>query len=79
MALRKNLGILICGLMVLGCARSASQEDSVAAPVSYGYRVDPSWPKKPAGIEWGGMPGIALVAIPRAILLAAVDTEPGRR
>lgn len=24
------------------------------------YQVDPTWPQRPAGMEWGGMPGVAV-------------------
>ena len=27
-----------------------------------GYRFDPAWPKQPAGIEWGDVPGVAVDA-----------------
>ena len=29
---------------------------------SVSYRVDPSWPQKPAGVEWGHVPGLAVDA-----------------
>lgn len=39
---------------------------SAAAPdkvnLAVGYQVDPEWPRKPAGLEWGQMPGLAVDA-----------------
>ena len=50
--------ILLCFSLVLG---ACAQEPKKPAGLQ-GYRVDPAWPKKPADITWGDVPGVAVDA-----------------
>jgi DNA-binding beta-propeller fold protein YncE len=36
--------------------------------VATAYEADPSWPKRPSGVEWGDMPGVAVDAQDRVVL-----------
>jgi len=58
--------IAILALTVLsGCSSAAPapaiQEGKPPAGLA-GFRVDPTWPKKPAGVEWGECSGVAVDA-----------------
>ena len=46
---------IACVLAINGC----NQGDSIPS-VSSGFRVDASWPRKPARIAWGQMSGVAV-------------------
>jgi len=47
--------------LVLVSAACASQEPPASGGLQ-GYRVDPTWPKKPANVTWGDVPGVAVDA-----------------
>lgn len=57
---------LVCRLVIIiGCweaARTSGQElpDYPRVNLSTLYEVDPAWPQRPAGVEWGAVPGIAV-------------------
>lgn len=60
---RPSVGLVVTALLccLLGSPRSGA-EDPVYPKVSVakGYRVDKSWPKRPSGMEWDHVPGIAV-------------------
>src|SRR5437773_4770603 len=46
-------------LLVLGCAAPAPTIQTQDAKKGLsGFRIDPAWPKKPANVEWGQIPGV---------------------
>ncbi len=44
-------------LLAFACASGSPAQEH--APLS-GYTVDPAWPKKPADVKWGEIPGVAV-------------------
>lgn len=48
--------------LVLGACASSSPQSAPPAGGLQGFRVDPAWPKKPADISWGDVPGVAVDA-----------------
>ncbi len=63
-----GVAIVVC---TGGNARLAGAAEKEATPaqkaeapytLSTCYRVDPTWPKRPAGVEWGQTPGVAVDA-----------------
>jgi streptogramin lyase len=52
---------IFLSLALLAGAASAQDSRPPAAGLQ-GYKVDPSWPKKPAAITWGDVPGVAVDA-----------------
>jgi sugar lactone lactonase YvrE len=56
------LGVIAaCPLVVVSLAtRAAAQDPYPRVDAAVSYEVDPAWPKKPAGVEWGPMPGVAV-------------------
>lgn len=66
-SIRRWMAITILGTVFgTGCALLKPQEQPYTGPaypktdLVVGYEVDPDWPAKPAGIEWGHAPGIAV-------------------
>jgi DNA-binding beta-propeller fold protein YncE len=64
----------LVGVTLLACALS------VAAPPKYprvnvaaAYAVDPAWPQKPAGYEWGAVPGMAVDAKDRVYVFTRAE------
>jgi sugar lactone lactonase YvrE len=47
--------------LILVSAACASQDPAAPGGLQ-GYRVDPTWPRKPANITWGDVPGVAVDA-----------------
>ncbi len=47
-------------ILVAGCSNPAPQASGKPAPGLAGFRVDAAWPKRPAGIAWSDMPGVAV-------------------
>ena len=54
-------------LMARGAASRPPEEGARYPPVTLSttYQVDPSWPRRPAGVAWGEMPGVAVDAADR--------------
>lgn len=52
---------LLLPLLLAGCAAEAGWGET-RNPSLRGYVADPSWPRKPADIVWGQMPGVAVDA-----------------
>ncbi len=56
---------LLAGAAALGVAAARAQEKGATPPyprqnAAVTYRVDPAWPKRPADVKWGHVPGIAV-------------------
>lgn len=47
---------------VLAVSAFVLSPDATAQPTSLRYKVDPSWPKRPAEMKWGSMGGVAVDA-----------------
>ncbi|MEN6498651.1 MAG: hypothetical protein ABFD16_30470, partial [Thermoguttaceae bacterium] len=55
--------IAVVGLGLLFGDNSPVSGQAPAYPrvnLATAYQVDPTWPQRPAGMEWGGMPGVAV-------------------
>jgi streptogramin lyase len=59
--LRLSCAFFIGSAGVAACAFAAAQEISYPrVDTAVSYEVDPAWPKRPAGVEWGAVPGVAV-------------------
>src|SRR5689334_8930759 len=55
------LGVVFAsGLAALATGRAAEEPKYPRVSVATGYKVDPSWPRRPKGVEWGAVSGIAV-------------------
>jgi hypothetical protein len=56
-----TLGLSLLGLGVILDVETLAQEPGYPkVDVAIGYKVDPDWPHRPRGVEWGEMPGVAV-------------------
>src|SRR5258708_21679474 len=59
---------ILAVVALLGFALRLGGQDTAPAPAQalliglQGYKVDPAWPQRPAGITWGEIPGVAVDA-----------------
>jgi streptogramin lyase len=59
---------MLAVVTLLGFALRLGGQDTAPAPAQalpvglQGYKVDPAWPQRPAGITWGEIPGVAVDA-----------------
>jgi DNA-binding beta-propeller fold protein YncE len=51
--------VLLAFALAAGCSAPAPAPGKPVAGLS-GFRADPAWPKRPAAITWGDMPGVAV-------------------
>ena len=57
-----TIGALACPLLVGPFVTTAVGQDDPypRIDIAISYEVDPAWPKRPEGVEWGAMPGVAV-------------------
>ena len=55
------MGVLACPLLVGSfVATAVGQDPYPRIDNAISYQVDPAWPKRPEGVDWGAMPGVAV-------------------
>ena len=71
LAIISALGALLLALAVTGgstWAQLPSATPTARVNMAVSYKVDPDWPQRPAGVEWGQMAGVAVDAKDRIYL-----------
>ena len=72
----RGICLLILTLYVTGCHSETTPPEAVPPPIDSitWYEVDPSWPRRPPQMKWGGTPAVSVDRQDRVWILTR--TEP---